>query len=68
MQSGVEGVPGSQGGRLEGPRVKVKRSTRGLSGCLWGPKGPWPGDIQGVNEDVLGVLGNQGTGGGGQVS
>ena len=61
MQGGIEGVPGSQGGRLEGPRVKVKRSTRGLSGCLWGPKGPREisNGSQGVDEDVSGVLGNQ---------
>ena len=57
-----KGVPEGQGGRLEGPVAKgVKGGTRGLSGCLWGPKGPREisNGSQGVAEDVSGVLGNQ---------
>ena len=61
-KGGVKGVPEGQGGRLEGPGAKgVKGGTRGLSGCLWGPKEPREisNGSQGVDEDVSGVLGNQ---------
>ena len=54
-KGGVKGVPEGEGGHLEGP------GARGLSGCLWGPKGPREisNGSQGVDEDVSGVLGNQ---------
>lgn len=55
-KGGVKGVPEGEGGHLEGP------GARGLSGCLWGPKGPRPGDIQWVPGGQRGCLRGQGVG------